>query len=184
MGGPETENEFIAQVAHMHQCKVCRERAWAFLADMRKFANKLSQGLDKVLSGFVQSMAASGPPENDAEVEQLAAVAAQMTKTAVDRLIANPDKKEWDSEDLFGSGKMDDIPHLARCGRCRHVFDTLYRTAEIVLQKAKAAADSNTVSATERLLQWLRITRGSIQESMDAGGSSLGGNDNVRSFCS
>lgn len=178
MGGPEDEAAFNRIIVHMHQCKVYRERSWHWLKGMREEAGKVFGALIESLGKKLEQ---SGPDE-----DKLAEGLANAVKLALDKLAANPAQQEWDSEDLFGTEQFDDVVHLARCRKCRRIFDAMLKITETVIEKAEANKDAKLKSAGVRLQQWFKVVRSRIQENMDLMGTTEDdgpGGDTSRAFC-
>jgi len=179
MGGPEDEAAFNRTIVHMHQCKVCRERSWQWIKGMREEAGK-------VFGALIESLGKKLDPSAKDE-DKLAEGLANAVKIALDKLAANPKQQEWDSEDLFGTEQFDDVVHLARCRKCRRIFDAMLKITETVITKADENKDAKLKSAGVRLQQWFKVVRSRIQENMDLTGATddddgPGGN-NSRAFC-
>jgi hypothetical protein len=205
MGGLEDEATFNGNIAHLHQCKVCRERAWNWLKDMRDQMKKITDGLMDAIKGGATSGVVMGQNLGDLAaalknskafvgVEMSAAKAmgaahgmAMSVKDALDRLIKNPSKLEWDADDLFDNDRFDDLDHLSKCKQCRQVFEEMLHITEKVLQKS--ASDPNAVKlnvAAQRLQKWFQVVRMKFREIMDLRGvtdEDDSGGDHSRAFC-
>lgn len=176
MGGPADEAAFTRTIAHLHQCKVCRERSWQWLTGMREQAHKILGSLTKSL------MAGLGGDEPSDDSDEVAEALARSVKSAIAKLADAPEQKDWDSEDLFGSPQFDDAHHLASCKKCRRIFETMAKITQKVIEKGMEAKDARLTAAAVRLKTWFDINRTRIQEAADMGGG-LGGGGSERAFC-